>query len=234
MNELDKLEAIIEKKLNNYFSQEEALNEIKRTFPDIAFFPPSRGWAGSPDFLLKLVELVVTESPEYVIEFGSGVSSVILGAAMRKFSRGKVESFDHDENYSKKTNRFIEVNNLQDIVSINFSPLMDYRFDENNWKWYDKNRIDQIETGIDLLVVDGPPRFLQEKSRFLALPMLYEKLSTKSVVILDDANRDNEKQVVNDWIEFLKTKNVQCTFSSFEYFEKGLVVIEVNKQVAHS
>lgn len=229
MKELKTFELIIENKLNNYFSQQEALSELKRIFPHLAFFPPTRGWAGSPDFLLKLVELVVSESPKYVIELGSGVSSVVLGAALKKFSQGKVESFDHDEAFSNKTNRFLEVNSLQNIVNINYSPLMDYRFDENKWSWYDKLQIHKIETNIDLLVVDGPPRFLQENSRFLALPILFDRLSKKSTIALDDANRENEKQVVKGWVDFLKTKKVEYSILTFEYFDKGLVVIEINK-----
>lgn len=229
MDELKALEVIIERKLNNYFSQQEALNEIKRIFPDLAFFPSTRGWAGSPDFLLKLVELVVSESPKYVIEFGSGVSSIVLGAAMKKFSHGKVDSFDHEEAFSNRTNRFLEVNGLQNVVNINYSRLMPYSFNENNWDWYDKLQIDKIESEIDLLVVDGPPRFIQEKSRFLALPILFDRLSKKSTIVLDDANRENEKYVIEDWIDFLKTKNVEYLISTFEYFEKGLEIIEIKK-----
>lgn len=114
-------------------------------------------------------------------------------------------------------------------MNINYSPLMDYRFDENNWSWYDKLQVDKIETNIDLLVVDGPPRFLQENSRFLALPIFFDRLSKKSTIVLDDANRENEKQVVEGWVDFLKTKNVEYSISTYEYFEKGLVVIEINK-----
>lgn len=229
MDEIKTLEVIIESKLNNYFSQQEALNEIKRIFPDLTFFPPTRGWAGSPDFLLKLVELIVSESPKYVVEIGSGVSSIVLGAAMKKFSQGKVDSFDHEEAFGIKTKRFLEVNGVQNVVNINYSRLMPYSFNENNWLWYDKLQIDKIESGIDLLVVDGPPRFIQEKSRFLALPILFDRLSKKSAIVLDDANRENEKHVIEDWIDFLKTKNVEYLVSTFEYFEKGLVIIEIKK-----
>lgn len=229
MGELKSLDVIIESKLNNYFSQQEALNEVKRIFPELAFFPPTRGWSGSPDFLLKLVELVVSESPKYVVEFGSGVSSIVLGAAMQKFSNGKVDSFDHEEVYCNKTSRFLEVNGLQNIVNISHSRLVSYSFDGENWDWYDKLQIDKIEGEIDLLVVDGPPRFLQDKSRFLALPILFDRLSEKSTVVLDDANRENEKQVIEDWKDFLKTKDAEYSITTFEYFEKGLFMIEIKK-----
>jgi hypothetical protein len=229
MDELKALEMIIENKLDNYFSQNEALNEIKRIFPDLAFLPPTRGWAGSPDFLLKLVELVVISSPKYVVEFGSGVSSIILGAAMKKFAQGKVDSFDHEEVFSNNTNRFLEVNGLKNVVNVNYSRLMPYCYNENNWVWYEKQQIDKIESEIDLLVVDGPPRFIQERSRFLAIPILFDRLSSKSTIVLDDANRIDEKKVIEDWIDFLNSKNVKYLISTFEYFDKGLMIIEIQK-----
>jgi hypothetical protein len=229
MENIKEFDKMIEGKLSNYFSQQEALNEIKRIFPDLSFFPPTRGWAGSPDFLLKLVELVVSESPEYIVELGSGVSSVVLGAAMKKFSQGKVDSFEHEQSFSYKSKRFLEINELSDIVNVIYSPLTLQNIQDTEWKWYDESKIKEIENGIDLLVVDGPPRFIQEKSRFLALPFLFDKLSTNSTIVLDDANRENEKQVVEDWLQFLKSRESKYLISNFEYFDKGLTVIEINK-----
>lgn len=223
------MEALIEGILNNYFSQQEALNEIKRIFPNLAFFPPTRGWAGSPDFLLKLVELVVTESPKYIVELGSGVSSIVLGSAMKNFSQGKVDSFDHDEAFSNKTKRFLEVNGLQNVVNINYSRLIHYSFNGNSWEWYDRLQIDKIDSEIDLLVVDGPPGYIQENSRFLALPILFDRLSKKSTIVLDDANRENEQHVIEGWIDFLEKSNVKYFLSAFKYFEKGLAIIEIMK-----
>lgn len=229
MKDINDIEEFIDSKLSNYFSQQEALIELKRIFPDLAFVPPSRGWCGSPDFLMKLVELVVCESPKYVVELGSGLSSVVLGAAMKKFSNGKVDSFDHDQKFTIKSNRFLEVNELSDIVKAIHSPLMNYNLDGTEWQWYGQTEINNIENNIDLLVVDGPPRFLQEKSRFLALPILFDKLSSISTIVLDDANRNNEKQVVEHWKDFLRTRQVKYSITTFEYFEKGLVVIEIKK-----
>jgi predicted O-methyltransferase YrrM len=229
MEELEKLELFIENKLNNYFSQQEALHEIKRIFPDLTFFPPSRGWAGSPDFLLKLVELVVTGSPKYIVEFGSGVSSIVLGAAMKKFSQGKVDSFDHHQDFSNNTNRIIEVNGLNDVVRINYSPLEKYIFHEHEWQWYDRIKVDNIESNIDLLIIDGPPRSIQKRSRFLALPILFDRLAETSVVVIDDSNREDEKEVIEEWNKFLRVKKVQFTVSAFEYFDKGMTIIKIIK-----
>jgi hypothetical protein len=229
MEDLEKLELLIEIKLNNYFSQQEALYEIKRIFPDLTFFPQTRGWAGSPDFLLKLVELVATGSPKYIVEFGSGVSSIVLGAAMKKFSQGKVDSFDHHKDFRYNTNQLIEVNGLEEVVRIYFSPLKNYIFQEHEWQWYDVTEINNIESNIDLLIIDGPPRSIQKRSRYLALPILFDRLSKISTVVLDDSNREDEKQVIEDWNKFLNEKNVEFTVSTFEYFDKGISIIKIIK-----
>jgi hypothetical protein len=82
---------------------------------------------------------------------------------------------------------------------------------------------------IDFLVVDGPPRKLQEKSRFPALPMLFENLSKESIIILDDSNRDNEKEVIESWIKFLDSKDVTYSIILHSEFDKGAAILQINK-----
>ena len=53
---------------------------------------------------------------------------------------------------------------------------------------------------IDMLVIDGPSGFTQKHTRYPALPMLYDRLSHKSVIYLDDAARDDEKEIVDMWL----------------------------------
>jgi hypothetical protein len=222
----EEIEKIIDTKLNNYFRQFEALQSIKQLFADAIYIPPTRGWAGSPDFLLKLVELVITESPKYVAELGSGVSSVVLGLALSKFGNGKLVSIDHDNDFAQSTRKFIEVNKLTKIVKVEHCPLSEYQFSGSKWKWYDLSRVN-FEHKIDLLVVDGPPRLLQERSRFPALPILKDKLSTNATIILDDSNRENEQQVIEGWKSFLNDNYVQFDFFISTDFEKGMAIFKL-------
>lgn len=228
MLDIKKLEEIIDNKLNNYFTQLEALNSIKQLFPEIVYLPPTRGWAASPDFLLKLVELVIVDSPHYVVELGSGVSSIVLGAAINKFGHGNVISIDHDEEYSKKTKRLLEINLLTATVQVYYSPLAYYNYKGNSWLWYGE-QIDELKEEIDLLVIDGPPRALQSKSRFPALPVLISKLSNKATIVLDDANRENEKEVLAMWETYFIENKIKYTLSLFQHFEKGLAIISIQK-----
>lgn len=220
------LEKMIDAKLSNYFTQFEALQSLKQMFPEAVYLPPTRGWAGSPDFLLKLVELVITESPKYVVELGSGVSSVVLGLALNKFSNGQLVSIDHEIDFAQKTQRFIKVNKLKETVDVKFCPLLDYHYHDVIWQWYDLSQV-KFEHNIDLLVVDGPPRKLQEKSRFPALTMLINTLSPEGTIILDDANRKNEQEVIEDWELYLNKHEVKYDLFSYPDYDKGMAMIKL-------
>ena len=171
---------------------------------------------------------MITESPKYAVELGSGVSSIYLGLALKKFSAGKLDSFDHEELFTKKTQKFLEVNGLVDIVTVRHSPLSSYYFDQSEWLWYDDTVL-KAKKGIDLLVVDGPPRMLQEKSRYPALPIFIEKLSKKATIVLDDANRANELEVIDLWEKFLKSNTIKYSLNIYKEFEKGLAIISIEK-----
>ena len=59
--------------------------------------PSTRGWAASPDLLLVLVDLMITERPSLVVECGSGASTLWLALAMRRFKiDGRIVALDHD------------------------------------------------------------------------------------------------------------------------------------------
>lgn len=226
MKNQDSIEKIINTKLNNYFTQFEALQSIKQLFPEAIYIPPTRGWAASPDFLLKLVELVIYESPKFIVEMGTGVSSVVLGLALNKFGNGKVLSIDHEIDFANNTKKILEINKLNEFVNVIHCPLSEYQFKESTWMWYDLSEVNFVQK-IDLLVVDGPPRKLQGKSRFPALTILSNKLAPNATIILDDANRENEQQVIEAWQLYLKENGMKFKLFNFPEFDKGMAIIKL-------
>jgi hypothetical protein len=51
-----------------------------------------------------------------------------------------------------------------------------------------------------MLVIDGPPGFIQHHSRYPALPLLSERLADGCVIFLDDAARADEQAIVRRWL----------------------------------
>jgi hypothetical protein len=84
---------------------------------------------------------------------------------------------------------------------------MPHRLAEPGLTWYDQTA---LETGIDsalggaaieLLVVDGPPAYAQGHglARYPALPVLHDRLAPSATIILDDAERPGEREIIRRW-----------------------------------
>lgn len=72
------------------FSQIQALLALERKLDMHDALPPMRGWAGSPDFLLKTTEETLRRKPQTVMEFSSGVSTVVLARCLQLNGTGHV------------------------------------------------------------------------------------------------------------------------------------------------
>lgn len=159
LSESDKLSIStqISKVFANHFLQIEALLSIYNSLPNLKYMPATRGWAGSPDFLNKIVEIILKQKPRFVLEASSGVSSVIIGLALKMNNFGKAISLEHDTSYSENTRNNIAVNDTEDVSTIMNCPLKDYLIEGEIWKWYEMKEL-VFTDKIDILIIDGPPR----------------------------------------------------------------------------
>lgn len=217
---------VIEQKLENQFLQLESLFSIYNSLPNLKLLPPTRGWAGSPDFLAKIIEVILKQKPAFVLEASSGVSTVVIALALQLNNYGKAVSLDHEAHYAEKTRENVKVNEAEATSIVKHCPLKEYTIDEQSWKWYDVDEVD-LTSKIDILVIDGPPRTTQFLARYPAVPLLHECFADKALVLLDDANRDDEVIIVGKWKAFLEATNYKVEVHTFNHFEKGMVVLEV-------
>jgi hypothetical protein len=137
--ELNELVSKIQEGFENHFLQLESLLFIYNSLPNLKFLPATRGWAGSPDFLAKIVELVLKEKPLFVLEAGSGVSSVIIGLALKLNNYGESISLEHDITYANITSGNMGINELEIKSVVKLSPLIEYNNLEQKWIWYVEN-----------------------------------------------------------------------------------------------
>lgn len=214
----------------NQFLQIEALLSIYNSLPNLKYIPPTRGWAGSPDFLNKIVEIILKQKPRIVLEASSGVSSVLIGLALKMNNSGKALSFEDDTSYAEITRKNIEVNDIEDISIIMDCPLNDYLIDGETWKWYDTKELTFTDK-IDLLIIDGPPGATQNLARYPAIPLLHKYFSDNVIILLDDANRPDEIIIVEKWFEFMKKEGYEINIERFTNYEKGMVLFNVNRKI---
>lgn len=192
---------------SEYFAQ--LLSLIKFTAP----LPPTRSWAASPDLLLTLIDLVRKNRPKLIVELGSGISTLVMAKAA--VARVKIVSIDHSEEFAQKTREMLNEHGVKN-VEIRVAPLKSH---ESGTQWYDLTLLRNLKN-IDLLVIDGPPGSKNLKARQPALKEFETKLSPKAVIVIDDVNREGERELAEMFAKAFPKKNLEIL-----PHEKGSAVI---------
>ncbi|MEU7901936.1 class I SAM-dependent methyltransferase [Actinoplanes sp. NPDC049118] len=175
----------------------EALFQLFQQFTPRAPMPSSGDFALNPTDLLDLLHLVRLRRPRLVLELGSGTSSVWLGYALEQYG-AKLVSLDHDPDYARQTRALVAAHGLDAVVEVREAPLRELTIEGKTHQWYDVKALDDV-TDVDLLLVDGPPAAVGPDARYPALSVLEKRLAATATVVLDDANRQDERDAVLRW-----------------------------------
>jgi glycosyltransferase involved in cell wall biosynthesis len=217
--ELKKIVSVKEK-LN--YSQVESFFWLTKKLKIHNSLPPLRNWAMSPDVLLKLHEYIIFSKPKVIVEFGSGVSTIVICDALHQNNSGRLISVEHIEQYAQRTMQFIKRENLQNFVDWRLSELEIYKDEhlciDEPAQWYCKEALKDIKS-IDLLIVDGPPAATCKYARYPALPVFYENLNKQAQIWMDDAAREDENVICKTW-----TQKYGLSLNFLD-FEKGLAIL---------
>ena len=158
---------------------------------DIAALPPFGPWVARADFLTLIVQHILAARPRMIVEFGSGASTLVILRCLQLNGSGTLISFDDDAGYARITGQRAELLGFcPDIRVVGLGPAAGYA-----GSWY---QADELPAEIDCLVVDGPPRTIHPETRDGAA-MLFDRISPKGAVFLDDAGRPGEKAIVERW-----------------------------------
>jgi len=179
---------------HNLYRQQQALQSIHALIDIRSPLPTMGEWAGSPDFLQIIIKILLEKKPLTVVECGSGVSSVVIGYLLEKNGQGHLYSLESSDVYTSKNKTLIQQHALENQVSILYAPLIQTTINEEQKKWYDISQIADIQP-IDMLIVDGPAG-----DRYPVLPILHQRLSNKAIIIIDDTNREKDKENVLRWV----------------------------------
>jgi predicted O-methyltransferase YrrM len=206
----------IKSELADVYHQFEAIEQLLPLLKLTAPLPPSRGWAASPDFLLTLAHVTKSIRPRLTVELGSGTSTLVLAKSGAK----KIISLDHSQEFGAQTRTMLESHKVRG-VEIRIHELESY---PSGYKWYAKSTFKGLSK-IDLLVIDGPPSSTNPDARYPAFEHLIPLLSPNATIILDDADRDEERKLADEIAKALP--NHVLTILSHE---KGTAVIAPKKR----
>lgn len=182
------------------------------------------GWAVEEAFVRLLVYKVLTNRPKKIVELGSGLSTLITVKTLAILDYDfSFFSFDSDESFLEETKNLLVAENLADDSRINLicSKLKDIDVNGGKYSWYNPENFNFDFDQINLLIVDGPVGALCKNARYPAIPILKKYLKTGSVVLLDDAKRDDEKEIMELW----KKENSEISSVHLENTERGAAEI---------
>lgn len=188
-----------------------------------------RGWAASPDFLALIAQHIRNDQPQAILEAGSGQSTLISAYALAQSGQGHIYSVDHVEKFAQRTRDMIARHSLNDYATVYYAPLKPYDINGEAWFWYDLNAIEMLPA-IDLFVVDGPAQYDNPApmARYPALPLAQKFLKSGAHLLLDDADRNDEQQVVERWLNEFNIEQLHHYDSHYADNEKGAKLLQYN------
>lgn len=159
-------------------------------------------WPIEEEFARYLINLVVANRPQRIIELGSGLSTLFFLKTWQKLGiKGRMISVDSDAQFLENTINVLRAEEVYDesVASLIYAPLKTVLCNGETYTWYDSSGQKMPFAKIDLLFVDGPVGALCKNARYPAVPMLRKYLGKGSKVVLHDAKRPDETEIVERW-----------------------------------
>lgn len=182
-------------------------------------------WAGNYPFFYVLNRILKEYQPKKILEFGLGESSKFISTYLQHhLLESEHIIIEHDEKW--------KLNFQTNFVLSSRSIVHELPLIKKNYKEFEYNGYENIENTIsnkfDLYIVDGPfgsPNY----SRF-DIVALAEILSDQDdfILIMDDYNRNGEKQTVEELLSLLKSKKINIYTAKYSGV-KSLFLIATEK-----
>lgn len=145
-------------------------------------------WSVGVEYLDAIAEAAGAERGP-ILECGSGLTTLVL-AAVTEQTGSSVWTLEHDAGcFARVASR---LRRLRLEVDLRCTPLRDY----GDFDWYDVDP--STLPSFSLVVCDGPPKRTRG-GRFGLLPVLGDRLAAGCVILLDDAARSEEREVMARW-----------------------------------
>lgn len=233
------------KGLGNAVKQVESFMRIQSFLGDSDSLSDFHGWPISPDIGLFLIDLMREQRYDLIIEFGSGTSTALFARAVQVLNGMASESpnhtpglnlpntdivtFEHDKLYFTKTQHLLKSRGLEQGVQLVHAPLIDWTEGDQAYLYYDcestlRGLAEQYaDRQLRILVlVDGPPGSTSTNARYPAVPCVFKAFARHQIdLVLDDASRPEEKQVIELWRSFWKKRSFRITENLISS-EKGI------------
>jgi hypothetical protein len=242
------LESTVKREVLNATKQLEAYVNLQGYLSKAAVVPEVHGWPVSPDLALLLIQMLEATDYDLVIEFGSGSSTLVMAAALARTAarregrpRAMQIAFEHLERYYTETARILSAAGYLEAVELLLAPLTAYAAPTGSaFQYYScRDALSAVAETIGppsklkiFVLVDGPPAATGPMARYPAIGHILDRFSGAEIdLILDDYNREDERQVVAQWKADLAALGIKFTLQE-KRLEKGACLLALRQQLA--
>jgi hypothetical protein len=150
----------------------------------------NEGYAANLEYLEQVAKSSLSAKGP-ILECGTGASTILLGSLCAR-KQIEVWSLEHSPEWRKQVIDTLKRNSIS-TVHVCASPLVEY----GEFVWYDPP-LTQMPQEFSLVVCDGPPG-TTKGGRYGLLPVMGERLRPGSTILLDDAGRSGEMELIKRW-----------------------------------
>ena len=183
--------------------QQYALTQIRPLFGDLPL--ELGGWAADAVLIHNAVLLIAETRPRFVLECGSGTSTVVIARCLRAYG-GRIVSLEHDSAYAGRTSEMVRRCGLNDTATVVTAALVPRKVNGGTAPWYAPAYEPYLSELIDFLLVDGPQKVVGLRARYPAVPLLRSRLAPECWILMDDGDRPDERAIAHAWSEDLGAK----------------------------
>ncbi len=156
-----------------------------------------RGWgnghySGHLEYLVEAFQRASRASGP-ILECGSGCSTIALAVAAQR-AGVRLTTLEHSREWFERIEGSLRELGL-DSTCLVWSSLRDF----GEFEWYDVT-VTNGEEPFAVVVCDGPPGGTRG-GRAGLLARMKARLARDTVILLDDAARDGEQQIISNWAE---------------------------------
>jgi predicted O-methyltransferase YrrM len=159
-----------------------------------------------PFCLAYILNEIIINQRRNIIEFGCGVSTILIARFLKLEGLNvRFTSVEDNEGWFEFIKQRLTKEGLEKTITLIHAPVTQINSNSFKTSWYSPEVVaDGLKTKedkYDFIIVDGPASYSKEiqYNRYFALPFLKDLLSDRCVILLDDAHRKGEREVLAKW-----------------------------------